>query len=267
MSSSDGIIPASLWQQVAQFAHKDGKSDYLRLHRRRFAATMQALAAPAGARVLEVGVTPGQFTQLLVGMGYHVRGVDLDPSTRQALWQHLGVEVWPINLEHEGLPFADQTFDRIVFAEVIEHLVYSPLPVLREFQRVLVDGGKLVITTPNDLYAKSRLLTLARLCCWQSLTPTAEFRQQMLLEGTARYTTHSRTYTMSEVCWLVQQAGLRVIQRQFVPARELVGLEAGRVERHPLRTLAKAALAAWTATIPATRSMLLVVAERAPIIR
>lgn len=195
-------------------------------------------------------------------MGYQVSGVDLDPRKRHALWQRLGVDVRQANLEHEPVPFPDNTFAAIVFSEVIEHLVYSPLPVLRELRRVLVPGGKLIITTPNELYAKSRLRALLRILLWQSLATRAEFRHQMLLEGPARYTTHARTYTLGELCWLVQQAGMSVVRREHAAAWEYVGLEKERFWRHPLRVLGKGAFAALTAAIPPTRSMLLVVGRK-----
>lgn len=252
---------AELFQRLEQHARADGKANYFRLHRQRYALLAAVLAAPP-SHVLEVGVTPGQFTRLLVESGYRVSGVDLNPATRQGLWQQLGVEVRQANLEREPVPFPDESFDQVVFSEVIEHLVYSPLPVLRELRRVLLPGGRLIISTPNDLYAKSRLATLLRLLLWQSLTPRAEFRQHMLLEGEARYTTHARTYTLEELCWLVEQAGLQVVQPRYEAAWEQVGLEPGRFWRHPLRVLGKSAFAALTHALPPTRSMLLVVAQK-----
>lgn len=251
-----------LFERVRRRAEADGKADYFRLHRYRFAAMLQVMDAAAGVEVLEVGVNPGHFTELLVGAGFRVRGVDLDPERRRDLWRRLGVEVRRVNLEREPLPFDAATFDWVVFSEVIEHLVYSPLPVLREFWRVLRPGGRVLITTPNELYLKSRLRTILRAILWTSLTPRAEFRHQMLLEGEARYTTHARTYTMDELTWLVEQAGFRIVQRRFEAPRERVGLEAGRLYTNPMRVLAKGGIAAVTALLPPTRSMLLVVGRK-----
>jgi SAM-dependent methyltransferase len=166
------------------------------------------------------------------------------------------------NLEREPVPFPDETFDQIVFSEVIEHLVFSPLPLLRELWRVLVPGGRLIVTTPNELYAKSRLRALGRMLLWQSLSTQAEFRHQMQLEGEARYTTHSRTYTMDECCWVVEQAGFAVTQRTYAAAWEPVGIETARIWQHPLHVLGKGAFATLTRAIPPTRSMLLVVGTK-----
>lgn len=49
-----------------------------------------------------------------------------------------------------SLPFADASFDGIVFAEVLEHLT-RPFDALRELHRVLESGGRLYVTTPNPL--------------------------------------------------------------------------------------------------------------------
>lgn len=47
------------------------------------------------------------------------------------------------------LPFPDETFNMVHSAEVLEHLEY-PEKALEEMYRVLVPGGTLIITIPNE---------------------------------------------------------------------------------------------------------------------
>jgi hypothetical protein len=67
---------------------------------------------------------------------------------------------------------------------------------------------------------------------------------------------------MGELCWLVEEAGFRVVARRYEAAWERVGLHEGRFLRHPLRVSAKRTFAALTRALPPTRSMLLVVGEK-----
>jgi SAM-dependent methyltransferase len=236
----------------------DGKPAYFRLHRYRFRKLLATLP-PAPARVLEIGTTPGQFTEILRRGDYEVAGVDLFPDQRADLWRRLGVDVRFCNIDEQPLPYEDESFDAVVFSEVIEHLVASPLPALREMARVLRPDGRLVITTPNQYYVKSRLKTLFDVLLGRPFEPFTEFKRAMSLAGPQRYYSHSRLYTLQELCWLVDQAGLRVAVARHADAWEQVGVEPGRVLRHPLRVAAKGGLWLLTAAFPAWRSMLLVV--------
>lgn len=64
-----------------------------------------------------------------------------------------------VNLNETALPYNNESFDFVSIAEVIEHLE-NPRGTLREISRVLKPGGRVVITTPNVLNLKSRLMFL-----------------------------------------------------------------------------------------------------------
>lgn len=234
------------------------KPEYFALHRTRYVALLQALGVPAGSRILEVGCNPGHFTELLVRAGFRVDGVDLHPEHRAELWRALGVEVRRCNLEFDPLPYADDSFDAVVFSEVMEHLPGSPLPALQEMWRVLVPGGLLVLSTPNARSLRTRLILAARLLAWMSLEGKGEFQHRMLLRGEDRYTVHHRLYTAEEVRWLLETAGFVEPAVGYVAAREGAGLERIRVPQ----SLLKAGLWAVSRAVPPLRSMILATARK-----
>jgi SAM-dependent methyltransferase len=53
------------------------------------------------------------------------------------------------NAEKDRYPFADETFDFAVAAEIIEHLPNDPMFMMHELDRVLKTGATLFLTTPN----------------------------------------------------------------------------------------------------------------------
>lgn len=240
----------------------DGKRDYFRLHRDRFAMLLAAIPPDAGSRALEIGVNPGLFTQALVRAGYCVCGTDLFPEHRAELWRRLGVEVRRWNIDTEPPPYPPESFDLIIFSEVIEHLANPPIDALATMRELLVPGGYLLISTPNQFYLKSRLRVLADILLLRPFEHDDEFQHWANLKAEARYYTHSRLYSMRQICWMLDQAGLVVQQRIYGDPWERVGLEWSRLLRHPHRWLGKALLWGATRAIPPARSMLLIVAQR-----
>ena len=255
------MTAAEIVESYGRSIDPSGKPEYFRLHRHRFHTLLKALPA-APAKVLEIGATPGQFTAILRQAGYEVDAVDLFPDQRAELWRSLGVEVRFCNLDEQPLPYGDADFDAVVFSEVIEHLAGSPLAPIREMARVLRPGGRLIITTPNQLYVKSRLRTLADILLGRPFEPFDAFKASMRLQGPQRYYNHSRLYTMQELCWLVEQSGLEVQAARYGDAWERVGIERKRMVSHPLRVAGKSALWLLTSLVPSWRSMLLVVARK-----
>ena len=256
------MIPREVVDNYGRTIPFDGKPEYFRLHKYRFRALLAVLAREPTRDVLEIGATPGQFTTMLVQSGYHVRAIDLFPEQRAALWRALGVEIQFCNLDEQSLPYPDASFDSIVFSEVIEHLAGSPLPSMVEMARVLRPGGRLIITTPNQHYLKSRLRTLTDIMIGRPFESFESFQRSMFLHGPQRYYNHNRLYTMQEICWLFHQAGFEVTLARYVDAWERVGIEAQRIVRHPLRVLAKVSLVGLGLCLPNARSMLLVVGHK-----
>lgn len=103
-------------------------------------------ALPAGARVLDAGC--GDFriardhAEALTGKTYV--GCDTVEKNKPA-----HAEFHAVDLDKPPLPFADDSFDLVVFSHVIEHLD-EPIPALRELVRVLRPGGLLYVECPSE---------------------------------------------------------------------------------------------------------------------
>ncbi len=59
----------------------------------------------------------------------------------------------------KGVPFGNSKFDCVILGEVIEH-VPDPDFVLKEIRRVLLNGGHLIVSTPNLVSWANRILVL-----------------------------------------------------------------------------------------------------------
>jgi SAM-dependent methyltransferase len=104
---------------------------------------MVRTAAPASARVLEVGCGHKGFPIDVVAGARHV-GVDPDAD---AIKHHDSL-LFRAAARGERLPFADGSFDLICSAWVLEH-VDMPRAFMREIHRVLAPGGRFAFVTPN----------------------------------------------------------------------------------------------------------------------
>jgi SAM-dependent methyltransferase len=100
-------------------------------------------AVPRAGAVLIIGVMGGRDYFLCKNMGFNVTALDLGPQPAIA-------PIVSCNAE-DGLPFADQTFDAAIVAEVLEHLA-DDVRVIRDLRRVLKPSGNLLVSIPyyND---------------------------------------------------------------------------------------------------------------------
>lgn len=94
-----------------------------------------------GRRALDVGCREGHQSRWLESRGYDVTSVDVEKVYENA-------EVVDAN---EPLPYDDESFSLVWCSEVLEHLK-TPGSFLQEVDRVLIPGGRIVLTTPNSAF-------------------------------------------------------------------------------------------------------------------
>ncbi|HCS13912.1 MAG: SAM-dependent methyltransferase [Zetaproteobacteria bacterium CG06_land_8_20_14_3_00_59_53] len=142
-----------------------------------------------------------------------------------------GQKVDVVNLDHDALPYADNTFDLVTFTEVVEH-VENHRAVLREIHRVLRPGGLVVVTTPNILNLKSRLRFLF-FGFWNLFGP-------LHISASDKYSTggHINPISYFYLCHSMHDAGLvpaysgiDQVQRSSIPALILLWLPIALLSR------------------------------------
>jgi methionine biosynthesis protein MetW len=164
--------------------------------------SIQLRMVPEGSVVLDVGCHSGIFgSALKVRKNCTVVGIDSDPAPLADAATVLD-DAFAVNIERTGwtgsvLERGHEGFDAIVFGDVLEH-TRDPLEILREAQKLLKPGGRVIVSIPNVAYWRTRLA---------------------LLRGNFDYTdtgtldrTHLRFFTHRSARALVEAAGYEILE-------------------------------------------------------
>ncbi len=180
-------------------------------YRRRIQTIFEWLDPGPGHHLLDAGCGRGfylRFTRYLSEA--RVTGLELEypyiAKARESLADMPGITL--VNGSIYDLPFPDNTFDRVILSEVLEH-VPDDIEALRSLSRVVKPGGLIAITVPNANYP----------FWWDPVNKTAES-----LFGThvkrgffaGIWALHERLYTEEALRQVVTDSGLSIVDfRRF----------------------------------------------------
>ena len=115
-----------------------------------------------GERVLDMGCGGGRHAFALYRKGAHVVALDMDAAELKdvaGMFAALAPEVpagaaaQAVRGDAYRLPFADATFDKVIAAEILEHLPRDSV-AMAELARVCKPGGRIAVTVPRWLPEK-----------------------------------------------------------------------------------------------------------------
>lgn len=158
------------------------------------------LGLAPGDRLLDLGCGFGRHAYGALRRGADVVACDLGPTELAEVRSMVAAmraagEIPPgaigtaVGADARCLPFADGAFDRIIAAEILEHIVDDGA-ALAELARLLRPGGTLAVTVPSWLPEK---------VCWSL---SAEYHAPAVPDG------HVRIYSLRRLRALLRTAGL-----------------------------------------------------------
>ncbi|RZS43391.1 methyltransferase family protein [Herbihabitans rhizosphaerae] len=152
-----------------------------------------------GNLVLDLGSGTGRHAAAAQRFGAQVVAVDLDAAVLKDARDTLAAVPGSAAVRADGLalPFADDTFERVIISEVLEH-VPDDRAMIAEAVRVLAPGGLMAVTVPR--WWPERV-------CWAL---SDEYHQ---VEGG-----HVRIYRRRQLLALLRDAGVRPLRTHHAHA-------------------------------------------------
>ncbi len=106
------------------------------------------------ANIIDIGCGNGRFLKGLIDKNYKAYGIELPSKSAQRAARIPGLNLKIGNLSEDD--FEDNFFDVVTMWHVLEHLS-QPRQTLETIQRILKQGGYLVISLPNINSFQSKL--------------------------------------------------------------------------------------------------------------
>jgi glycosyltransferase involved in cell wall biosynthesis/SAM-dependent methyltransferase len=205
---------------IMGWAADDGARHYIDMHKTRLVKTLEITPpASAGQSVLEMGaymqITPALKTRL----GYsYVRGCYYGKAGRtdhktavSKDGERFECDIDLFDAERDPFPYPEGAFDTVVCGELIEHLFQDPMYLMSEVNRILKDGGHLVLTTPNiaSLHGISAIMQRYHPGFFHAYIKPSE-------DGVVD-ARHNREYTPGEIYRLMLDSGFEVTLMETGP--------------------------------------------------
>ncbi len=183
---------------------------------------------PASARrILDVGCGHGATGHILRSeRGAEVIGLEIHAEVAEVARQNLS-QVVVGDVESMALPFAEGSFDCIVLADVLEHMI-DPWRAVAKLKPLLAPGGSMVASLPNI----RNIGVIAKL-----IEGRWDYADQGILDRT-----HLRFFALNNVIEMFQQAGLQTNLRDVIRDPQFAGIDLSRMNQAETLDLGRLAI-------------------------
>jgi SAM-dependent methyltransferase len=184
---------------------------YLMQHMWRYKIYLSSIPlSPEPLRILDIGTT--HFTLFLKEYcpSYEISTCDIT-SLFHDKCKARDIHFAKVDLSTEPIPFPNDHFNIVIFAEVLEHLFTPPTRIMKEIYRILQPSGKLTLSVPNIASLSHRVRLLL------GISPLQPPDRQMTPTPNTGYP-HLREYTMSECVNILKNCGFSIEKKKFLNA-------------------------------------------------
>ncbi len=193
--------------------------DYNTHMRFRYARTLEDIAKIGDSlQILEIGAFNGVVSAALANLGHKVVAHDIPFIIEDAalvdFLSERGIERVALDLSEIKFPLEAGQYDLIVFNEVLEHLNFNAIPLLREFRRLLKPSGQVYCATPNLTCLKNRVYMLRGK---GYLSPISALQLQLMPGRSTSVGLHWREWNRAELVDLFEASGFRLNRHWYRP--------------------------------------------------
>jgi len=204
------ILFLKCMNQIDRILSKVGDLNF----KRRVLKILEYLDIRKEDKVLDAGCGEGFYLMLIKNI-YHcdITGIDNDDRilSQAKKWIKDSVDIKIVKGDIDEMEFPDNTFDKVVCSEVLEH-INNDRKAVDELYRVTKPGGILAVTVPNSNYP----------LCWDPLNKVREklnlghFNPLSEVWGGIWAYDHKRLYSVDDIVGLLTTAGFKVDKVQVL---------------------------------------------------
>lgn len=126
---------------------KQSEIGYLKFHYKRFKILLSLVQSGSQGKLLDIGTTPFTF-YLSENTNHDVFAFDYNTYLKERS-EEFNIHFQSGDLEKDDLPYEDDFFDIVLFAEVFEHIHSDPVKLFKRLLKTIKPGGILILGTPN----------------------------------------------------------------------------------------------------------------------